>query len=95
MDMEKHQHCHSTNISMRAGLDPSWFRDIYLGPRSTPPLDPEGNPIYFRDRDGEPFEVTSIRALAELIFLCLLLRITAIQASFLRGCRECFQYEMP
>ena len=45
------------------------FETSTLGPRSTPPLDPEGNPIYFRDRDGEPFGGNFLFELsAELIF---------------------------
>ena len=45
------------------------FETSTLGPRSTPPLDPEGNPIYFRDRDGEPFGGNLLFELsAELIF---------------------------
>ena len=45
------------------------FENSTLGPRSTPPLDSEGNPVYFRDRDGDPFGGNLlVEATAELIF---------------------------
>lgn len=45
------------------------FENSTLGPRSTPPLDAEGNPVYFRDRDGDPFGGNLlVEATAELIF---------------------------
>ncbi len=45
------------------------FENSTLGPRSTPPLDSDGNPVYFRDRDGEPFGGNLlIETSAELIF---------------------------
>ena len=45
------------------------FENSTLGPRSTPPLDENGNPIYFRDRDGDPFGGNLLlEATAELIF---------------------------
>ena len=45
------------------------FENSTLGPRSTPPLDSEGNPVYFRDRNGDPFGGNLlVEATAELIF---------------------------
>lgn len=45
------------------------FENSTLGPRSTPPLDSEGNPVYFRDRDGDPFGGNLlVEATAEIIF---------------------------
>ena len=45
------------------------FENSTLGPRSTPPLDSDGKPVYFRDRDGEPFGGNLlIETSAELIF---------------------------
>ena len=45
------------------------FENSTLGPRSTPPLDSEGNPVYFRDRDGDPFGGNLlVEGTAELIF---------------------------
>ena len=45
------------------------FENSTLGPRSTPPLDADGNPVYFRDRNGDPFGGNLlVEATAELIF---------------------------
>ena len=49
------------------------FENSTLGPRSTPPLDSEGNPVYFRDRNGDPFGGNLlVEATAGLYSLCRL-----------------------
>ncbi len=45
------------------------FENSTLGPRSTPPLDADGNPIFIRDRRGDPLGGNLlVEASAELIF---------------------------
>lgn len=45
------------------------FENSTLGPRSTPPLDENGNPVFIRDRDGDPLGGNlQVEGSIELIF---------------------------